>query len=553
MEVMPSSPWRSAPDSPSRQLLLELSQLAISAQERFQARQERENNDRAVNHRNALAAAAIEHERIRRGAEIEREKLDHQIRLERQRREDEAQKELETQRQQDVEREAAERRRKVERATEAEAQRKKAEQAKIAESKERETLEAERLEKEALEKSEVDAQRREAEVAKRSHQTQEAMKNRGDQAQAAEARVKEAIVAAQGSRAQNAPENAATTQQATTTSRRNPEREAAHQKYVEIHQRLKDMRRFMTNGAKRNPDLKRCMGDMRREIKKSVGQLRDERGANKQPVSVTISTSSNPILRSYLQLASILSTLRNAMSMSDPKVDITLFLASPPPQASDRDVPALLAYLLNIFAKAIIAQLIDEAGVKPKAADPVGIVATHIFAMDHFRWNGTFLIDILLAKLHVVCPVLFGIYGSERTEEGKARLGWWREEPNGPFITEQRHNERMTGLGAGFAALSLRNFEKSRWANPYPENNYWQAMAAITNVPPNELTQTHFVVLKAMIENYETKFVSFFGDAAIAALRHALVELPGRSLPSVAVKALAGLVDVLKKDKKLTL
>ena len=253
-----------------------------------------------------------------------------------------------------------------------------------------------------------------------------------------------------------------------------------------------------------------------------------------------------------IKLQTTIEILKKAATLTDPQVNITTFLASPP-QVDDRNGPALLVYLLNIFAKAMIAQFINEAGVKPLIADNLGTVASHIFALDNFRWKSISLIDVLIAKFHVVCPILFGIYGNERTLEGKQRLGWWREEDGGAFVPEQRHFERMTGLGAGFAGISLKNYEKARAQNPYPDRHYWTSLARITNIPPQEITQTHFVVLKGMIENFEAKFLQFFGDTAIAALKLVLIELPKRSPPSVAAKSLAGLVDVLQRDKKLIL
>ena len=253
-----------------------------------------------------------------------------------------------------------------------------------------------------------------------------------------------------------------------------------------------------------------------------------------------------------LKLQTTIDILKKAATLTEPQVDITMFLANPP-QVDDRNGPALLVYLLNVFAKAMVAQFINEAGVKPLIADNLGTVASHIFALDNFRWKSASLIDVLIAKFHVVCPILFGIYGDERTLEGKKRLGWWREEDGGAFVPEQRHFERMIGLGAGFAGISLKNYEKARAQNAFPDRHYWTSFARIANVPPQEITQTHFVVLKAMIENFETKFLHFFGDAAIAALRLALIELPRRSPASVAAKSLAGLVDILKRDKKLTL
>lgn len=233
-----------------------------------------------------------------------------------------------------------------------------------------------------------------------------------------------------------------------------------------------------------------------------------------------------------------------------------MFLASRP-EFTNPNGPAFLFYFLNIFAKAVICQFIDEAGVSPKAADAVGIVASHIFAFADFRWEGVSMIDILIAKMHVVCPVIWGIYGDESTTEGKNRIGWWQEEKNTQsptWVSSQEHNQRMTGLGAGFAAISLRNYEKARLDNPYPSMHYWKAISTITNVPPQLVTQTHFIVLKALIESYEQKFLEFYGNAALAALRVALVDFPQRSNhQSVAAKALVGLADVLRRDSKLNL
>ena len=219
-------------------------------------------------------------------------------------------------------------------------------------------------------------------------------------------------------------------------------------------------------------------------------------------------------------------------------------------------LPGLLIYLLNIFSKAIIAQFISEASVSPKAADPVGIVAVQMFAVDDFRWYGTTLIDILMAKYHVVCPVLWGIYGDEKTNVGKGRLGWGREDRDGPWVSEQRHGERMTGLGAGFGAIALRNFSRSKNSNPYPNHHYWQAMQQIVSVPAAEATKTHFFVLKAMTEHYESRFLTLYGNAALAALRKALLDFPhqaGESGKTAAARALTVLPDLLKRNQKLTL
>src|SRR3569833_1090065 len=48
---------------------------------------------------------------------------------------------------------------------------------------------------------------------------------------------------------------------------------AGPDRYVQIHKKQKELRAFMTQQAKDNPTIKNTMGDMRREIRKSIGQL----------------------------------------------------------------------------------------------------------------------------------------------------------------------------------------------------------------------------------------------------------------------------------------
>jgi nucleoporin GLE1 len=216
-------------------------------------------------------------------------------------------------------------------------------------------------------------------------------------------------------------------------------------------------------------------------------------------------------------------------------------------------LPALFLYLLNIFAKALISQWIDEAGVAPRTADPIGVIGVSVFSKEYLSWRGKSLIDILISKLRVVCPVLFGIRGSERTEEGRARLGWKRDEGGG-WVSEQVHNTRMTGLGAGFASISLRDFSKTTFKNPYPPSEYWAAMARIVDTPPELASGTQYIVLKAMIENYEQRFMTFYGSAAMAALKVALVEFPSRATErTAAVTSLKVLGDKLRRDMGLRL
>ena len=246
--------------------------------------------------------------------------------------------------------------------------------------------------------------------------------------------------------------------------------------------------------------------------------------------------------------------------LPSPPVDVSRFVAEPRQPAADSStnnneatLPSLFIYLMNICAKGIISQFINECGANPKAADPIGVFAAQVFSHKEFSWCGDSLIDILIAKFQVVCPVLFGARGNDRTERGRLALGWKRDGPAN-WIPEQNHNDRMAGLGAGFASISLRDFSKASKKNPYPPTHYWRAFSAIVNCPAGETSNTHFVVLRAIIEGHEQRFLNFYGNAAMAALRLALVEFPKKGAEhSSAAGSLRALAEILKSDGGLAL
>ncbi|KAK4212114.1 Nucleoporin GLE1 [Rhypophila decipiens] len=315
-------------------------------------------------------------------------------------------------------------------------------------------------------------------------------------------------------------------------------------RYTIIHTNLKALRTLMTQQAKVNKLLKQRMGDMRRDIRKSVGQLTGgPAGTNRQ------------------QQNKIMENLREALAnqVGSQLVDPNDYLLEPRSyaqggQQSPEKLPSLFLYLLNQFAKAAISQFVNEASARPETADPVGVCIAATFSDPNFQWRGQSLIDILMAKFRIVCPVLFGFRGSEKTLEGRKRLGWKKE--HGSWVDEQVHMDRMTGLGAGFAAVSLRNFSKTKKVNPYPPRNYWTAMAKIVNTPSPEISNTQAVVLKAMIQNYEQKFLEHYGSAAIAALRMCLFEFPARvpaGSQSAAINSLGVLATQLQRDSGLVL
>lgn len=332
-------------------------------------------------------------------------------------------------------------------------------------------------------------------------------------------------------------------------------------RYVAIHQNLKKLRASITQQAKSSPALKTRLGDMRRELRKNMGQLVSEKGGNKSQVSYQ-AAASNRNLQSLTssaryQVAAIQNILKESLSGSVPSelVDPHEYITDrrEPAQGAqwnEPHLPSLFLYLLNQFSKAIINQFVNECGAQPKSADPVGVIAAMVFSNPLYLWRGKSLIDILMAKLRVGCPVLFGYRGSEKTEQGRLRLGWKKDGPSG-WIPEQAHIDRMKGLGVGYAAISMRDFSRSNNTNPWPPRNYWSSLARILNTPPAEVSNTQCVVVRAMLETYEERFIGFYGSQAIAAMRRALVEFPAR-VPeggrTPGVLALQVLPDILKRE-----
>ncbi|KAF7547334.1 hypothetical protein G7046_g9036 [Stylonectria norvegica] len=313
-------------------------------------------------------------------------------------------------------------------------------------------------------------------------------------------------------------------------------------RYSQIHKELKKLRSELQAQAKApGSPLKAKMGQCRRNIRVSIGQLTSARGANLLPMQ-KIQTSLELALDS---------------DVPSPPVDVNLYLLSrrePVEGATHNEatMPSLFIYLINICAKGIINQFITECGANPEAADHFGVFAVTLFSNPNFHWRGQSLIDILMAKFRIVCPVLFGFRGSEKTERGRVALGWKRD--GQAWVTEQNHNDRMTGLGAGYASMSLRDFSRSTKANPYPPSNYWKALAGIVNSPVNEISNTQYIVLRSMIEGHEARILNFYGNAALAALRLALIDFPQKA-PETATAAgsLRALAELLRTEQGLVL
>ncbi|KAK2841693.1 hypothetical protein FQN49_006000 [Arthroderma sp. PD_2] len=513
------------PDSPSRQLLQELTKdleqvrihgeelKLVKAYERrsFYEKLDRIDREREEVHNTALNAAAAK--RDQRRLQAEETLRQHLLAVEEERRRKE---EAERRRQEKIKHEKAEKERKErEEAARLEAVRKaeEAERAKKAE-------EAERAKKAA----EEDRARQERE----KKQADDELKRKTEE----EAKRKAAV---------EKEKQAVTKQSGISGLNHRTQQEIQEQaEYLKLHRHLKEFRTYMKEQTKTNTVLKQHMGDMRRTIRKCVGQLvAEDKTANQKPTR------------------EIAAVLKKAQALAEPSVDIRQFIAFPPPHIANVEnpqVPALWVYLLNILAKSILAQLMAEAGVTTKCAEPLGVLTAQIFSMDIFCYQGQSMIDILLAKYRCLCPALWGFYGDQRTDAGRVAIGWVREESKGPFISAQLHEERMTGLGAGFAAIALRNFAKSPRQNPYPNSHFWKALAYIVNVPPEEVQDTHLVLLAAMLRYSAPRIVNFWGDMGVLALRQAIVQFPARLPKKSTQRAMVeDLRDVLAREKRMVI
>ena len=275
------SPYKLAKDSPSRQLLYELSRLSVATQEDFYARLDRENHEREILHREALALAAAEHEKVREGAVAVQRQLQLQIEADRRKRDEEEQRKLDKLRQEKADREIAEKRRAIEQAKVDEVNAKK-----LAEAREAAA---------AAQQKKAQTEQQSAEAAKKSREAQDAELKRKKAED--EAKRKAAEAASKLRETDPAPSSrlailpaAQPVKLSQPPTRLDPERIAEHQRYVEIHRELKELRKGMLDQAKQNMAMKDLMGNVRRSIKQSVGQLTMGKGVNKVPVSDSMST-----------------------------------------------------------------------------------------------------------------------------------------------------------------------------------------------------------------------------------------------------------------------
>jgi len=502
---------RTSLDSPSRQLLDEWTQRRISLCQ-HQKLLDDATAEKAAQHRAALAIAANRHHQVYLSA-------------------------VQTQELERLARENAERQRLLaeneerdrERAKQAELERLEAEAARKSREREEREHEEERRRCEAQEREEKRREEQRLEVQRREEEKRQQQKFDEQQRDAAQHVEPNGIAQPSDS---TPPSFTRETGSVVTTL---AEKEFNHQRYLDLHQTLKAMRR---SAPLKRSGVKEYVKEQERDIRKKVNQISADKQAN------------------LLRRKEILSILQQAKQQPEPVLDARDFIINPTqpfPPGSNTLVSATFVYLLNFFVKKVISKFAEDVSATRSynAAETVGIVCSAVLSDTSLQINNNSFIDILLAKYHKVCPVLWGIYGPENTVKGRERIGWKRIE--GEWISQQEHYDRMAGLGAGWASLTLRDFSRVKIKNPLPAWHYWTALACILNVPPEQRTHTHFVILKGLVEEYVSVFIKIYGQAACFVLQKALVEFPANGPKGPASEALKVLRQTVKQKNKLTL
>jgi len=295
------SPLRSGLDSPAR-LVEEFSKVYIDDEKAFRKKLEERTDEQELLHRQALAKSLKEHEEVRQSAERARERLELELERMKAQRAEEERIALERERQRTAEAEAAAKQRELD------AVKRREEALREAAQKQREVEQAQRRIDAQRKQEEEDKARREAEKVKaeadRKAREEADAKERAAAAEAAKKAAQPASPTTQPTPAQaqtnGTPAPTATQASNTTVSPTSTrgvlvpkgivtpaqEREAEHKRYMDLHKQLKFMRNDTLEKAKQVPGLKNQLGDMRRDIKKIMGQMNKiDKAANRQAVS----------------------------------------------------------------------------------------------------------------------------------------------------------------------------------------------------------------------------------------------------------------------------
>jgi nucleoporin GLE1 len=513
-------------ESPSRQLAVEFDlRLSISDRD-FNERLDQAAAQRAKLHDEQLARAAEEHNKVLRSAELEIQRIlleEEQARL---RREQAQQQEVER-----LKREKAQQ--------EAEAQKR------LLEAKLREEEAARRAAEQQKKIQEAEARIKEQEAAAEKQKAKDEADRKAKEA-AEKARTQPRPQPTLHTPAAAPPRVAATP---TPTSAPASNVEQIHAKYLELHARMKEFRlAFENEHSARSSPLKRYVGDARRDIRLRINQVTTEREVSVDSIK-RIRKSFDVAFDNSFVVG--LDDKEKEIKQMGPTIDIRPFLISKDIPSLENEAeaqyPALLLYLFICFEKFTLKQFEKQAaGTDTRTLQEVGLIAASLLSDTKYKWKNIPLTDIFVAKLHRICPLLFGVRGTMETASGRIRLGWTtidKAEPN-----EENYGQRLRGLGAGYAALSLRSFSGNTPAIPMAE--YWRAVASICSTPTENLWPGHFSILHGLVGDNYRKFTQHYGQHARAVLRRATIDLPRRAPPRC--KDAAGPVQVLPLNWKKT-
>lgn len=480
--------------------------------------------ERARLHEEQLARAAEEHAQVRRGAELELQRLTLEEEKARLRSQEEQQRAIERLQTEKAQQQAEAQRRQLEaQRREEEIARQAAEHQKKlqdAEARQRAQKEQEAAsERQRREREEADRKAREtADAAERARAQQAAQQSSQlPPAQAAP------VVAVQPTAAAKAP---------AATQAPNDAINNIHTQYLELHKRMKEFRvAFWTQNKQPGQPLKEAIGNARRNLRLKLGQINIAR-ATSQTAIKSLRADSFDV----------------ALNTPGPTIDIRRFLVSQPipPLANEAEAqyPAFLLYMWIMFEKLLLKQFEKEASNEDgRIIQELGLIAASLFADQKYMWKGISLVDILLAKMHYICPIMFGVRGSMNTVEGQKRLGWMHIDKQPP--TGEIYMQRIRGMSAGFAAMSLRAFKT---VPALPMSEYWRVLVHVCNTPPQDLYPGHFAILNGLMRDFYKKFLGFYGVQARGVLRRAVIDVPARAPERC--KDAAGIISVFREQWK---
>lgn len=425
------------------------------------------------------------------------------------------------------------------------------------EEEERKRLEQERIRAEADAKAKAERQRQEelkAETERLEREQQENEQKRQQQQQAREQKEREDTAQAEAAKEAERKAEAdarANTAHATVNGEFDNSAEKEHEEYLALYFKLKKWRGdywdqlradSKSSGRKDLKDLKTFISEARQLINIQVGQLNTgDKAINKAAEDRIIN-----LLKKALQ---------SETPMTGQKIPVNFFLPTSL-SLNDNDQTVITdqaGFLMCWLAKRIVVLIMSYVHGEAIRGEPIGTMVTKVFGLSDIQYarqgsdlpdskKSQSLIPILLAKYHKVCPGLFGITARQDTLEGMRKLGWsFSRDANGSKSVPNSHQDyfdRTTGLARAYASFALRNASaSSKIANPYPPKYFWKSLAQLVNLPPEKVQPIHLVILQNIFGHEGIKrFLLFFGDVGIAALREAYVEFLGR------------LPDSLKKD-----